>query len=103
VLDENQQPIKVEDGELSALPGIFKAENNDGIFSVGNTEFQFLAKNGQVTISQDAQLMQGYLEVSNVDLTAEFTGLIEAQRAYGFALKMVQTSDEVEQTIVNLR
>jgi flagellar basal-body rod protein FlgG len=47
--------------------------------------------------------MEGYLEVSNVDLTAEFTGLIEAQRAYGFALKMVQTSDEVEQTIVNLR
>jgi flagellar basal-body rod protein FlgG len=103
VLDENQQPIKLEDGVLSALPGIFKAENTDGILSVGNSEYQFRAKNGQVTLATDSQLMEGYLELSNVDLTAEFTGLIEAQRAYGFALKMVQTSDEVEQTIVNLR
>jgi flagellar basal body rod protein FlgG len=29
--------------------------------------------------------------------------VIEAQRAYGMALKMVQTSDEIETTINSLR
>ena len=47
--------------------------------------------------------MQGALEGSNVDLAESFTKVIEAQRAYSMALKMVQTSDEIENTIINLR
>ena len=41
--------------------------------------------------------------MSNADLAEEYTKVIEAQRAYGLALKMVQTSDEVESTINGLR
>ena len=47
--------------------------------------------------------MRGYLEMSNADLAEEMTKVIECQRAYGMALKMVQTSDEVETTINSLR
>ena len=38
----------------------------------------------------------------NADLAEELTKVIETQRAYGMALKMVQTSDEIESTINSL-
>ncbi len=38
-----------------------------------------------------------------MDLADEITKVIESQRAYSMALKMVQTSDEIETTINNLR
>ena len=47
--------------------------------------------------------MQGMLETSNADLAEEYTKMIESQRAYGMALKMVQASDEIETTINGLR
>ena len=43
------------------------------------------------------------LETSNVDLAQELVKVIESQRAYSYALRMVQTSDEIEQTINGLR
>ena len=35
-------------------------------------------------------------------MAEELTKVIETQRAYGMALKMVQTSDEIESTINGL-
>ena len=43
------------------------------------------------------------LEASNVDLANELVKVIEHQRAYSMALKMVTTSDEIENSINNLR
>ena len=45
---------------------------------------------------------RGYLESSNADLATELTGVIEAQRSYSYALKMVTTADEVETTVNGL-
>ena len=49
------------------------------------------------------KLIQGCLEQSNTDLAEEFSKMIETQRAYGLALKVVQASDEIETTINGLR
>lgn len=43
------------------------------------------------------------LEMSNVDLTTEFTNMITTQRAYEAAAKTVTTSDEILQITVNLK
>ena len=48
-------------------------------------------------------LEEGTLESSGTDMAKEMTRLIESQRAFTYALKMVQTSDEVEGTINQLR
>ena len=45
---------------------------------------------------------RGVLERSNVDLAQELVKVIESQRAYSYALRMVQTTDEIEQTINGL-
>jgi flagellar hook protein FlgE len=45
----------------------------------------------------------GYLEMSNVDLAGQLTSLISAQRAYEANSKVITTSDQVLQTLVNLK
>jgi len=44
----------------------------------------------------------GYLEMSNVDLAGQLTALITTQRAYEANSKVITTSDNVLQTLVNL-
>ena len=63
---------------------------------------------GQAQIGQAAQggrgtLSGGTLEMSNVDLAAEFTNLIVAQRGFQANSRVITTSDEILQDLVNLK
>ncbi len=106
VLDENRNPIRVLDGnagELSGQIGVYGFNILDGMQSTGNNEFVPVLKNGEPFLMRDAKLIDHALEMSGVDVADDFTRMIEAQRAYSYALKMVQTSDEVVNTINTLR
>ncbi|MCR8642186.1 flagellar basal body rod protein FlgG [Paenibacillus sp. N1-5-1-14] len=48
-------------------------------------------------------IISGALEMSNVDLTAEFTEMIVAQRGFQANSRIITTSDEVLQEVVNLK
>jgi flagellar hook protein FlgE len=48
-------------------------------------------------------LVPGALEMSNVDLATEFAALITTQRAFQASSRIISTSDEVLQEIVNLK
>ena len=48
-------------------------------------------------------LRQGELEMSNVDLVTEFTGLIAAQRAFQANSRTITTADELLQEIMGLK
>lgn len=106
VLDENRNPIRVLDGnagELSGQISVYGFNILDGMQSTGNNEFVPVLKNGEPFLMRDAKLIDHALEMSGVDVADDFTRMIEAQRAYSYALKMVQTSDEVVNTINTLR
>ena len=91
------------DEDTEALPvGIFDFINYDGMRHEAETKFLPIEKNGDIIIGS-GRLVQGALEGSNVDLADEITKVIESQRAYSMALKMVTTSDEIESTINGLR
>ncbi len=45
----------------------------------------------------------GTLEMSNVDLASEFTQLITAQRGFQANSRVISTSDELLQDLVNLK
>jgi flagellar hook protein FlgE len=49
------------------------------------------------------QVNPGTLEQSNVDLPQEFTNLIVAQRGFQANSRVITTSDELLQEIVNLK
>ncbi|NGZ75500.1 flagellar basal body rod protein FlgG [Saccharibacillus alkalitolerans] len=49
------------------------------------------------------KIVAGQLEMSNVDLTGEFTEMITAQRGFQANSRIITTSDEVLQEVVNLK
>ncbi len=102
VLSETGGMIEVTDEHEKQPVGIFDYVNYDGMEHVDGTRFRAIDKNGGIRASS-GELIQGCLEMSNADLAEELTKVIESQRAYGMALKMVQTSDEIETTINGLR
>ena len=63
----------------------------------------YKAKNGEPILVTDPDLRSGHLEMSNADVAEEYAKMIEGSRAYSYALKMVRTADEVDQTINSLR
>ena len=107
VLSDRGALIRVENpnprDEMEELPiGIFDYANYDGMTQLDDTRYVPVDKNGNILLG-DGKLVRGYLELSNADLGDELTKVIEAQRAYGLALKMMTTSDEIESTINSLR
>lgn len=102
VLSESGGLIEIKDPKDDLPVGIFDFANYDGMTQIDDTRYVPVDKNGNLWYG-DGKLVRGYVERSNADLADEFTKVIEAQRAYGAALKMVITSDEIENTINNLR
>lgn len=101
VLGTDGYPIEVTDPSADLPVGIFSIQYQDGLERMGSSRFLMNNKNGSVWVST-AKLQRGFLESSNADLATELTGVIEAQRSYSYALKMVLTADEVETTVNNL-
>ena len=110
VLDQNQNPILVgnvtgsdNERELSGEIGVYGFDILDGMISNGMNEYVPVQKNGDPYLIRGARLVDHTLEMSGVDTAEEISRMIETQRAYSYALKMVQTSDEVMTTINGLR
>ncbi|MCW2950782.1 MAG: flgG [Thermoleophilia bacterium] len=57
----------------------------------------------QPTLNGEGELGVGYLEMSNVDLATEFTEMIKAQRGFQANSRVITTSDEILQELVNLK
>lgn len=100
--EDDEDELGEDDHDPQAI-GVYTFAVRDGIQNVGNNEYSVTAKNGDPILLEDAQVVSGALEGSGVDFSQELTKLIEAQRSYSYALKMVQTSDEIETTINSLR
>lgn len=93
--------IDPDDRKAELDVGVFDYQVYDGMLHADGERFLPIDKNGDLYLGT-GEVIQGYLEMSNVDLAEEFVKVIEAQRAYSYALRMVQTSDEIEQTINGL-
>lgn len=101
---EDEEEEELEEGEHDPRAiGVYTFSRRDGIQSIGNNEFTVTEKNGEPILLEKAKVIQGALEESGTDLALEMTRMMESQRAYSYALKMVQTSDEIEATINTLR
>ncbi|WCD92861.1 flagellar hook protein FlgE [Microbacterium sp. nov. GSS16] len=82
--------------------------NPGGLEKTGSSQFRPTANSGQATVGQAGQdgmggIISGALEMSNVDLSQEFTNLIVAQRGFQANARIITTSDEVLQELTNLK
>jgi flagellar hook protein FlgE len=82
--------------------------NPPGLEKVGNTAFRATVNSGVAQLGVAGSggrgsLAGGSLEMSNVDLSQEFTNLIVAQRGFQANSKVITASDEILQDLVNLK
>jgi len=66
-----------------------------GLEAVGNGVFLATTSSGAATAVKGPTLQQGVLEGSNVDLAEAMTELLDAQRAFSLASRVVHTQDEL--------
>ncbi|MFX0559379.1 flagellar basal body rod protein FlgG [Tepidibacillus infernus] len=105
------------DGTIEPDPiatiGLVKVQNPAGLEKVGNTMYKMTLNanpDGEIEVitPQDpdqgtGSIVSGQLEMSNVDLTSEFTEMIVAQRGFQANSRIITTSDEILQELVNLK
>jgi flagellar hook protein FlgE len=82
--------------------------NPGGLEKAGSSGFRVgvnsgVANVGVAGVGGRGVLNSGALEMSNVDLAEEFTGLIVAQRGFQANSRVITSSDEILQDLVNLK
>ncbi|MCL1924789.1 MAG: flagellar hook-basal body complex protein, partial [Defluviitaleaceae bacterium] len=78
--------------------------NPSGLEAIGGSLFRQSANSGTFDgIGGVGVLRGGVLEMSNVDLSAEFTDMIITQRGFQASSRLITTSDDMLQELVNLR
>jgi len=86
-------------GGLEQVGGnMYRSSVNDGI--VGEAGIPDLLAPEEEGV---ASIVSGALEMSNVDLAEEFTDMIVAQRGFQANTRIITTSDEILQELVNLK
>lgn len=84
-----------------------KFSNSSGLTKAGGNLFQESINSGVANINVAGEgrgsIAAGTLEMSNVDLSEEFTEMISAQRGFQANTRIITTSDEILQELVNLK
>ncbi len=98
------------DGIQRDMKQIAMADFNNpmGLEKVGETSFRASANSGAAILGasgegRNGSIVGGSLEMSNVDLAAEFTNLILAQRGFQASSRVITTSDSVLEDLVNIK
>lgn len=82
--------------------------NEGGLDAMGQNLMLATESSGQATLGNPGavgygQVLQGYVESSNVNVVQEITSLITAQRAYEMNSKVITASDEMLSTLTKMR
>jgi flagellar hook protein FlgE len=108
-----------EDGVVSAIydnsqirkvakVGIATFPNADGLAQVSGNAYRPTMEAGEMVVKQAGtggagQISPSSLEASTVDLSAEFTGLIQTQKAYSASSKIITTADQMLEELINIK
>ena len=100
--EEEEEDEDLEEDEDAPRLAAFTFSNPSRLISVGDNEYA-PPEGMEPILVEHARIESGMVERSGTDLAKEMVKMIECQRAYSYALKMVTTSDEIESTINSLR
>jgi flagellar hook protein FlgE len=92
--------------------GIMMFNNPGGLKKIGNSLYEYTQNAGAAgddpltpldPAEAGVNIISGQLEMSNVDLSEEFTEMIVAQRGFQANSRIITTSDSVLEELVNLK
>jgi len=97
-------------GVSRVLAQIYIADFNNpaGLLKSGRNLYQTSANSGDPIVGiagsgSSASITSGALEISNVDLAQEFTSMIVSQRGFQANARVITTSDDMLNELVNLK
>ncbi|MBM7540577.1 flagellar basal body rod protein FlgG [Amphibacillus cookii] len=105
---------EAEETQIAGQIMLASFSNPGGLEKVGSNMYRSTVNDGMITDGDVVQLIEpesdgaaaivsGALEMSNVDLAEEFTDMIVAQRGFQANTRIITTSDEILQELVNLK
>ncbi|AET69679.1 flagellar hook-basal body proteins [Desulfosporosinus orientis DSM 765] len=92
-----QQPL--------GMIGIAQFANSSGLQKTGSGYYIATANSGDFMngVSANGAISSGTLEMSNVDLSYEFSQMITTQRGYQANSTLITTADEMLETLINMK
>ena len=85
---------------FSNPPGLEKVGDNCYKTTLNSGEFDGI---GQDVTADNGKMNSGVLEMSNVDLSTEFTEMITTQRGFQANSRIITTSDTLLEELINLK
>lgn len=101
VSPQNPSGLRKAGGSLYEMTA--NAGGDGSLGEVIGNEFKYNADIITTAKVAKTELASGQIEMSNVDLTEEFTEMIVAQRGFQANSRIITTSDEILQEVVNLK
>lgn len=107
ITDSGEVIALYSNGLLKTLGQLAIAEfvNPSALIKSGGNGYTLSANSGDAQVVQAGDrttMTAGFLELSNVDLTLEFSEMIRAQRGFQANSRVITSSDEMLQEVVNL-
>ncbi|MDD2217472.1 MAG: flagellar hook-basal body protein [Eubacteriales bacterium] len=109
VIREGEVEIETEteSWNMNAIkPGVWTFANPYELKLLGGNQFEATELSGEAQEPEEGQsavVLRGFLENSQVELYNEMVKMIEASKSFSFGAKLIQTADELEKTINQLR
>lgn len=98
---------KIDYAALQEKIGLFSFANPYGLGQTDGTKFIANDISGEAVVLQEDQrsglLRSNTLEASGVNMSDEMVAMMQTQKAFQFSAKVVQTADQVEEIVNNLR
>lgn len=97
------------DNEVIGQLAVTTFVNPSGLEKIGNNMFQATLNSGEFTglgetiVATGGTISSGVLEMSNVDLAAEFTDMIVTQRGFQANSRIITTSDSMIEELLSLK
>jgi flagellar hook protein FlgE len=90
-----------------AKVGVATFPNSDGLQQVSGNAYRATIDAGQMVVKEAGvggagKISPSSLEASTVDLSSEFTGLIQTQKAYSASSKIITTADQMLDELINI-
>lgn len=98
----NKQGDVFVDNQRVGKLNLYTSTGDNDFYSIGDSLFN-IKNNQSLRVSQDVNLLQGYTEMSNVNMQQEMTDLIAVQRAFQMNSKGINVADDMWSMVNNLQ
>lgn len=87
--------VSVNQGQVVGRIQLVTVTSPDGLRPLGDNRFVVTPESGPARAAGDAQLLQGRLEASNVDMSDAMVDMMNAQRAFQLASRAIHMQDQM--------